>query len=285
MTEMQDIVTMHDALDAQWYFDRLKDESYLRRVIKPLEVLLIQHKRIIVKDSTVNAICYGAKLMIPGLLRFESGIEVNDEIVLVTTKGEAIALGYAQMTTSVMATVDHGVVAKIKRVIMDRDTYPRRWGLGPKAQAKKILIANGALDKYGRSNDNTPAKWLKEYIGYEVPKTTTTNTTTAATPTSISPYTTQPSAVPQITPLKTTTTIATKTTLTTATLTATTSTPLSSSKGPVSTPAATPAATPSSKKSDAPPASDKKKKEKKEKKEKKDKKEKKEKKKEFEKGI
>ena len=44
-----------------------------------------------------------------------------------TTKGEAIALGIAQMTTSVMATCDHGCVAKIKRVIMERDTYPRRW--------------------------------------------------------------------------------------------------------------------------------------------------------------
>ena len=41
----------------------------------------------------VNAICYGAKLMIPGLLRYESGIEMNEEIVIMTTKGEAIALG------------------------------------------------------------------------------------------------------------------------------------------------------------------------------------------------
>ena len=30
--------------------------------------------------------------------------------------GEAIALGIAQMTSAVMATCDHGVVAKIKRV-------------------------------------------------------------------------------------------------------------------------------------------------------------------------
>lgn len=49
------------------------------------------------------------------------------QVVLMTTKGEAIALGIAQMTTSVMATCDHGCVAKIKRVIMERDTYPRRW--------------------------------------------------------------------------------------------------------------------------------------------------------------
>lgn len=38
----------------------------------------------------------------------------------------------ALMTTSTMSTCDHGVVAKIKRVIMERDTYPRKWGLGPK---------------------------------------------------------------------------------------------------------------------------------------------------------
>jgi hypothetical protein len=40
-------------------------------------------------------------------------------------------IAIAQMTTAVMSTCDHGVVAKIKRVIMDRDTYPRKWGLGP----------------------------------------------------------------------------------------------------------------------------------------------------------
>lgn len=38
----------------------------------------------------------------------------------------------ALMTTAVISTCDHGVVAKIKRVIMERDTYPRKWGLGPK---------------------------------------------------------------------------------------------------------------------------------------------------------
>jgi len=39
--------------------------------------------------------------------------------------------GIALMTTAVIATCDHGVVAKIKRVVMARDTYPRKWGLGP----------------------------------------------------------------------------------------------------------------------------------------------------------
>ena len=50
---------------------------------------------------------------------YDSGIEVGEEVVLMTTKGEAIALGIAQMTTAVMATCDHGVVAKLKRVVME----------------------------------------------------------------------------------------------------------------------------------------------------------------------
>ena len=41
----------------------------------------------------VNAVCYGAKVMLPGVLRFDPGIEVNTEVVVMTTKGEAIALG------------------------------------------------------------------------------------------------------------------------------------------------------------------------------------------------
>ncbi|XP_031220530.1 H/ACA ribonucleoprotein complex subunit DKC1 isoform X2 [Mastomys coucha] len=126
------MVTMHDVLDAQWLYDKHKDESYLRHVVYPLEKLLTSPKRLVMKDSAVNAICYGAKIMLPGVLRYEDGIEVNQEIVVITTKGEAICLAIAVMTTAVISTCDHGIVAKIKRVIMERDTYPRKWGLGPK---------------------------------------------------------------------------------------------------------------------------------------------------------
>ena len=36
------------------------------------------------------------------------------------------------MSTSEMYGCDHHICAKIKRVIMSRDVYPRKWGLGPK---------------------------------------------------------------------------------------------------------------------------------------------------------
>ena len=104
--------------------------------------------------------------MVPGLLRFGNGIEVNDEVVMMTTKGEAIALGIANMTTAVMGTCDHGIVAKIKRVIMERDTYPKKWGLGPVALAKKKLISEEKLDKYGKVAENTPDFWKKAYVDF-----------------------------------------------------------------------------------------------------------------------
>nr|CAG4637830.1 EOG090X07JL [Chydorus sphaericus] len=162
------LVTMHDVMDAQWMFDNHKDETYLRRVVRPLEALMTSHKRIIMKDSAVNAVCYGAKIMLPGVLRYESGIELNEEIVIVTTKGEAVALAIALMTTTTMASCDHGIVAKIKRVVMERDTYPRKWGLGPKASMKKNMIKQGLLDQYGKPNDKTPKDWLTSYVDLNV---------------------------------------------------------------------------------------------------------------------
>lgn len=197
MSENDGLVTMHDVLDAQWLYDNTRDDAYLRRVIKPLESLLTGYKRLVVKDSAVNAVCYGAKLMLPGLLRYENDIEVGEEVVLMTTKGEAIAIAIAQselpcndhgildeggtssadtlfrfsicpVNTVELSTCDHGVVAKIKRVVMERDIYPRRWGLGPRAQEKKKMIKGGTLDKYGRANEQTPSTWKKEYVDYSV---------------------------------------------------------------------------------------------------------------------
>ena len=37
--------------------------------------------------------CYGAKVLLPGVLQFDEGIEPAMEIVIMTTKGEAVALG------------------------------------------------------------------------------------------------------------------------------------------------------------------------------------------------
>ena len=63
------------------------------------------------------------------------------------------------MTTSTIATCDHGIVARTKRVIMDRDTYEKKWKLGPFSKKKAEFKEAGKLDKYGRVTDSTPEAW------------------------------------------------------------------------------------------------------------------------------
>lgn len=61
---------MHDLLDANYLYREFGNEKILRKIILPLEYSLRYFPRIIIKDSTINSICYGAKLLIPGILRY-----------------------------------------------------------------------------------------------------------------------------------------------------------------------------------------------------------------------
>jgi len=164
ISEYNHLATMHDVLDAKYVLDKNQDESYLRKAIIPLEYFLTNYKRIIVKDSAINAICHGAKLLIPGVLRFDDNIVPKSDIVLISAKGEAIALAIAMLSSSEIKCCDHGVVATPRRVIMNRNLYNKQWGLGPVQSKKKELVLAGKLDKYGNINENTPLEW-KQYLG------------------------------------------------------------------------------------------------------------------------
>ncbi|VDO91612.1 unnamed protein product [Schistosoma curassoni] len=130
MSERDNLVTMHDILDAKWLYDNRRDETYLRRVIMPLEKLLIKHKRIIM-----------CRLGVRYLLRLDD----------YQRRSRTVAL----MTTATIATCDHGLVAKLKRVIMERDLYPRQWGRGPVSMERKKLVAQGLLKKFAKSDGVT----------------------------------------------------------------------------------------------------------------------------------
>lgn len=151
--ENDNMVTIHDVFDAIWALDNDKDETYLRRVVMPLEVLCLDLKRIVVKDSAVNAICYGARLMIP-VIRFDYGIEIGSKVALITTKGEAVATGMAILSSFMIASCDHGAVTKTKKVIMERDMYPKRWCLGAVPQHQKWTAKGGFCQRSRQTNNS-----------------------------------------------------------------------------------------------------------------------------------
>lgn len=130
------LVTMHDVLDSMYQYDKEIDEKYLRKVVQPVESLLVNYPRIIVKDSCINAICYGGQLTVKGVLRYDN-FNHKDVVLYVSAKGEAIALAVALVTAPQMSMMEYGQIGRTKRVLMEKDMYPRQWKLGPSATDKE----------------------------------------------------------------------------------------------------------------------------------------------------
>jgi H/ACA ribonucleoprotein complex subunit 4 len=96
-------------------------------IVRPVEEAFKHIPKIYIRDSAVDAICHGAELAIPGIVRLETGIEPKEPVAIMTLKGEVVALGEAAMSTEKIVEADRGIAAKTRRVIMTPGTYPREW--------------------------------------------------------------------------------------------------------------------------------------------------------------
>ncbi len=123
------LVTLHQLVDAYTLWKETGDESGLRRVIMPVERALSHLPRLVIADNAVDAICHGAPLAAPGLLRLETDINRGDDVALFTLKGEAVAVAHAGMSSREMLESEAGIVALTERVIMEPGTYPKAWKL------------------------------------------------------------------------------------------------------------------------------------------------------------
>lgn len=128
LKEDETLVTLYDLQDAYETWIEEKDETLLRKTILPVEKAIQHLPKIVIRDSAVDAICHGADLAAPGVLRLETGIKRGSLIAIMTQKGELVALAKAKMTSNEILEAEKGIVAKTERVIMDRGTYPKTWG-------------------------------------------------------------------------------------------------------------------------------------------------------------
>lgn len=121
-------VTLQDIRDAFEFWREDNDEKYLRKTILPMEAGLQGLKKILIKDSAVGAVCYGAPLHVGGVSMVSREIKENDVIALMSLKGELVALATAKLDSDAMLKKRAGVGAEILRVTMPRDVYPKVWG-------------------------------------------------------------------------------------------------------------------------------------------------------------
>jgi H/ACA ribonucleoprotein complex subunit 4 len=128
-------VQLQDLKDAYVYWKQ-GDAKQLRRMIQPMEVLLDPFRKVVVKDTAIDAICHGADLATVGIVRLEEGITKGKVIAFISQKGEGIGIGTAQMSSEEMTRAREGIAALTDRVFMEPGTYPKMWETAEPRQPK-----------------------------------------------------------------------------------------------------------------------------------------------------
>ncbi len=120
-----DCVTLQDLADAYWLWKNEGNDKFIRHCIKPIEVGVFHLPKIVVLDTAVDALCHGAHLAIPGIVKFETGFEKDALVAMMTQKGEFIAFGKALLTGADIEKNKKGLAVKIESVFMNVGTYPK----------------------------------------------------------------------------------------------------------------------------------------------------------------
>ncbi len=129
--ESDGLVTLHELTNAFSLWEEKRDESKLKKMIKPIEFALSEIKSVVVRDSAVDAMCHGAQLAIPGILQLSPNLKRGDIVGIYTQKGEALALAESIMSEEEIRDATKGYAFETKRIIMAPNTYPRKWRTKP----------------------------------------------------------------------------------------------------------------------------------------------------------
>lgn len=126
-TENDHFISLYDLASAVYLWRNVGDFSLMREAIIPLEYILKMYPLIVIKDSAVASIIYGAQLKVPGVLAYTSDIRKNGRVGIITKKGELVAIAISQYDSNELSSVERGVVAVTERVVMEKGLYPPMW--------------------------------------------------------------------------------------------------------------------------------------------------------------
>jgi H/ACA ribonucleoprotein complex subunit 4 len=129
--ETDGLITLHELANAFSLWEENKDDTKLKKMIKPVEFALSEIKSVVVRDSAVDAMCHGAQLAIPGILKISQNLKKGDIVGIYTQKGEAVALAESTMSEEEIREATKGYAFETKRIIMAPETYPRKWRTKP----------------------------------------------------------------------------------------------------------------------------------------------------------
>jgi H/ACA ribonucleoprotein complex subunit 4 len=120
-------VPLQSVRDAMVFWDQDGDESSIRSMVHPVEIMVGHLPKLVVRDSAIDALCHGADLAVPGVVEVDSDIKRDDSVVVLSLKGEAVALVIIKLSSEQILELDSGICASLERVLMKKGTYPSLW--------------------------------------------------------------------------------------------------------------------------------------------------------------
>ncbi len=127
INEGQGLVKMHELVDTFTVWKETGKEEKLREIVKPIEVALQTIKAVTIRDTAVDALCHGAQLAVPGVLKVPNDLKRGDVVGVYTLKDEVVALAEALMSAQEIMESNKGIAFKMRRIIMKPNTYPKAW--------------------------------------------------------------------------------------------------------------------------------------------------------------
>ncbi|MDO8741347.1 MAG: RNA-guided pseudouridylation complex pseudouridine synthase subunit Cbf5 [Candidatus Woesearchaeota archaeon] len=123
--EDESLSTLHDLTDAFYYYKNDGNDKFIRKIILTIEHAVSHIPQAWVLDTTVDSLCHGSDLKIPGISKLNDQIIFSDMVAVMTLKNELVAIGTAKMNSEEIMKKDKGVAVKIEKVFMQPGTYPR----------------------------------------------------------------------------------------------------------------------------------------------------------------
>jgi len=116
------LFTLHELADAYYFWKEEKNDKFIRKAIQPIENGVNHMRKIWVFDTTVESICHGVDLKVPGISKLNDQINNDETVAILTLKDELIALGIARMTSKEMLG-EKGIAVQIEKVFMQPGIY------------------------------------------------------------------------------------------------------------------------------------------------------------------
>jgi len=120
------LFTLQDLTDAYHFYKKDKNDKFLRKIIQPIETAIVHLPKVWVFDSTVDTLCHGASLHLPGISKLNDQIKPDDTVAIMTLKEELVALGIANLNSKDILDKDKGLAVKTDKVFMEPETYKTR---------------------------------------------------------------------------------------------------------------------------------------------------------------